>query len=219
MHPNGWDGIMCSIVRSIPFVNEYSNTISQMQQRTPTSQMSIFDIIEDTSTSSPVGFHVNHIHKLEGGEDQTILDTSFRKCYDASERFSQNGLWERMFTASLHGMMERYLRTYIHKWVLKATKCNRLYYQLHRLAHRINATEHSSSVEILPTPTCSDAKGLESAESLKKRNRGERNDLSSYMTLNTNGKNSQLNPLFVAEMMGFPKDWTISPYQNGGENP
>jgi hypothetical protein len=29
------------------------------------------------------------------------------------------------------------------------------------------------------------------------------------------GKTSQLNPLFVAEMMGFPTDWTILPFQSG----
>jgi hypothetical protein len=29
------------------------------------------------------------------------------------------------------------------------------------------------------------------------------------------GTTSQLNPLFVAEMMGFPTDWTILPFQNG----
>ena len=33
------------------------------------------------------------------------------------------------------------------------------------------------------------------------------------------GKPSQLNPLFVAEMMGFPPDWTILPFQNGEKNP
>lgn len=31
-------------------------------------------------------------------------------------------------------------------------------------------------------------------------------------------QNSQLNPLYVAEMMGFPIDWTLSPFQRGGEN-
>ncbi len=30
---------------------------------------------------------------------------------------------------------------------------------------------------------------------------------------------SQLNPLFVAEMMGFPPDWTVLPFQSGGRNP
>ena len=30
---------------------------------------------------------------------------------------------------------------------------------------------------------------------------------------------SQLNPLFVTEMMGFPLDWLVSPFQNGGQKP
>jgi len=34
----------------------------------------------------------------------------------------------------------------------------------------------------------------------------------------TTGSNSQLNTQFVAEMMGFPPDWTILPFQSGGEN-
>jgi hypothetical protein len=29
------------------------------------------------------------------------------------------------------------------------------------------------------------------------------------------GKSSQLNPRFVAEMMGFPPDWTELPFTNG----
>ena len=28
-------------------------------------------------------------------------------------------------------------------------------------------------------------------------------------------QNSQPNPLFVAEMMGFPTDWTLAPFLNG----
>lgn len=37
----------------------------------------------------------------------------------------------------------------------------------------------------------------------------------------TNGKTSQLNPLFVAEMMGFPSMWTALPFlsPSGGQNP
>jgi hypothetical protein len=31
----------------------------------------------------------------------------------------------------------------------------------------------------------------------------------------TTGKTSQLNPQFVAEMMGFPPNWTELPFQNG----
>jgi DNA (cytosine-5)-methyltransferase 1 len=32
------------------------------------------------------------------------------------------------------------------------------------------------------------------------------------------GKSSQLNPLFVEEMMGFPKNWTLSPFRTGEKN-
>lgn len=33
------------------------------------------------------------------------------------------------------------------------------------------------------------------------------------------GATSQLNPRFVAEMMGFPPDWTVLPFQSGEANP
>ena len=33
------------------------------------------------------------------------------------------------------------------------------------------------------------------------------------------GQTSQLNPLFVEEMMGFPSDWLVSPFQSGGQKP
>lgn len=36
---------------------------------------------------------------------------------------------------------------------------------------------------------------------------------------NYHSKDSQLNPRFVAEMMGFPPNWTELPFQNGGKNP
>jgi hypothetical protein len=32
------------------------------------------------------------------------------------------------------------------------------------------------------------------------------------------GGTSQLNPLFVGEMMGFPPDWLVLPFQSGEEN-
>jgi hypothetical protein len=69
---------------------------------------------------------------------------------------------------------------------------------------------------MLPTPKASDFKGSGSKESLDKRNRGQNNDLSSWATLNTDGKNAKLNPQFVAEMMGFPNGWTEKPFENTG---
>jgi hypothetical protein len=61
---------------------------------------------------------------------------------------------------------------------------------------------------ILPTVMARDWKGCES----------RRKDIPSYIedTMGyQSGKTSQLNPLFVAEMMGFPTDWTILPFQSG----
>ena len=51
-----------------------------------------------------------------------------------------------------------------------------------------------------PTPTASD------------KNTGTTKD-------QKDGRNSLLNPRFVAEMMSFPVDWTVLPFLNGGKNP
>jgi hypothetical protein len=60
---------------------------------------------------------------------------------------------------------------------------------------------------MLPTPT---------AEDNPAKNTGKRNqDGLQKRAFQTTGQTSQLNPRFVAEMMGFPSDWTILPFQNG----
>ena len=59
---------------------------------------------------------------------------------------------------------------------------------------------------MLPTPMAQESDkitGKENQDSLTKRARLE------------TGKTSQLNPHFVEEMMGFPKNWTASPFQSG----
>ncbi len=72
--------------------------------------------------------------------------------------------------------------------------------------------------EMIPTPTARDWKGAASPESLEKRGRiPEKNSLPDFFA--RTGKSFQLNPLFVAEMMGFPPDWTVSPFLNEEKNP
>ena len=70
-----------------------------------------------------------------------------------------------------------------------------------------NPLKQMASHGMLPTPLSSDngdkVTGLENQNSLTKMARSE------------TGKTSQLNPLFVEEMMGFPKDWTALPFQSG----
>jgi hypothetical protein len=51
------------------------------------------------------------------------------------------------------------------------------------------------------------------------KNTGKRNqDSLQKRAFQTTGKTSQLNPLFVAEMMGFPPNWTVLPFQSGEMN-
>jgi hypothetical protein len=62
-------------------------------------------------------------------------------------------------------------------------------------------------VQFLPTPTADDNPA---------KNTGKRNqDSLQKRAFQDTGKTSQLNPLFVMEMMGFPPNWTVLPFQNG----
>nr|DAO79868.1 MAG TPA: hypothetical protein [Caudoviricetes sp.] len=51
-------------------------------------------------------------------------------------------------------------------------------------------------------------------QALKNHNRPKAN-LAEQTAHSVGGGTSQLNPLFVMEMMGFPLDWLTSPFQNG----
>ena len=78
-----------------------------------------------------------------------------------------------------------------------------------------NPLKQMASVGMLPTPTtsCQNA-GTEVERTDGVSRRSELNHLMSQEA----GKSSQLSPLFVGEMMGFPKNWTVSPFQSGEEN-
>ena len=71
---------------------------------------------------------------------------------------------------------------------------------------------------MLPTPATRDYKGGKSKEILDKRK--ERGNFIETLPnkFAIHGKTSQLNPRFVAEMMGFPPDWTQLPFQSGETN-
>lgn len=76
---------------------------------------------------------------------------------------------------------------------------------------------------LLPTPTTTDYKGAYTKNSMVSKDGIDRSSLLRNIghmadTNYTGGKDGQLNPLFVAEMMSFPPDWTISPFLNGESN-
>ena len=81
---------------------------------------------------------------------------------------------------------------------------------------------------LLPTPTTRDYKGSVSPQGMTRKNGKNRDDMLSNIPVmvgehcqQTGGKTSQLNPLFVEEMMGFPSMWTTLPFlsPNGEQNP
>ena len=70
---------------------------------------------------------------------------------------------------------------------------------------------HSMTLtRLLCTPTAQASRGNTS----DKRGKGNLTDQIAEMDLTTS-KTSQLNPRFVAEMMGFPPNWTELPFQSG----
>jgi DNA-cytosine methyltransferase len=58
---------------------------------------------------------------------------------------------------------------------------------------------------LLPTPCAAEGSGKVSGNDKEQKS-------VTQIVVQTHGKTSQLNPRFVAEMMGFPTDWTISPF-------
>lgn len=70
---------------------------------------------------------------------------------------------------------------------------------------------------LLPTPTANDAKNVTLPASQGKRNGLPKIAMQSdeYRT----GTGSRLNPLYVAEMMGFPGNWLVSPFLGGAGKP
>jgi hypothetical protein len=77
-----------------------------------------------------------------------------------------------------------------------------------------NPLKQMAAFGMLPTPKCQEERGNAS------KDRGKFNLTDEVARIwQPPGKTSQLSPLFVEEMMGFPKNWTASPFQSGDENP
>jgi hypothetical protein len=84
-----------------------------------------------------------------------------------------------------------------------------------------NKMIYQESIEwngMLPTPAARDYKGGKSKQALEKRR--ERGNLIETLPdkFPLDLKTSQLNPRFVAEMMGFPENWTELPFLNGDKS-
>ena len=249
-----------------------------------TSQKSIFDIIEETSTSSAEASPANPTQAQGNDLEKKMTATSGQRCCDAFGRFPRVGSWARMFSALLIGMGGWSSTRCRLTWRLKASKSNRMFFQLQpstlptegtesglllgtpraqerprserfrrgatptpseyaeqfkgllltptsvmtdeppeKMRERAerngykNGTQYGSLLsqvkysEMLPTPT------TDSATNRKENYKQGGTPLSVAIQpmIEEDGKNSQLNPQFVEEMMGFPENWTASPFQSG----
>lgn len=89
--------------------------------------------------------------------------------------------------------------------------------RLKRQGHQKAVSYLEAFVEynMLPTPATSNYKGASSIEALEARGRlkAKADNLADQFA--QSGISSQLNPRFVAEMMGFPVNWTELPFLNG----
>ena len=154
-------------------------------------------LFEDESTSYREDSPVNRSVLPAKERERTITVTSGRRCLEQLERFNHVGSWAKTFSELLVGMKGWYSSKCVLTWKLKGTKSNRLYFQL---AVSTLPTEEIEFGLLLPTPQARDYKGQ---------------CAKTQCCLPNYFKTSQPNPLFVAEMMGFPPYYTVYPFQNG----
>ena len=210
-----------------------------------TSKNSTRQLTLDELISSQEDSPVNPTHSQESEWARKTNATCGPKCVESFGKFSRVGSWAKTFAALLVGM-EGWSSTRCKlTWKLKGTKSHRLFFQLvpsvlpteetefgllltpttreevmdqEKFKARMEKYDNGTTIPnlatqvvgMLPTPLAAESDkitGKENQDSLTKRAR-----------LQT-GKPSQLSPLFVEEMMGFPKNWTALPFQSGEENP
>lgn len=193
----------------------------------------------DASTSSQGDSPASRSRSLANEEARRMTATSGRKCSEQFVKFVPAGSWARTFPESLVGRTDWYSSRRVLTWKMKATRSGRLYFQLVPSMPRTAGTEcgllptvmtqglkiHGENgslkpmpVSMLPTPTASDARNVSLPASQSVRKSGIVKVVMQSGEYRT-GTGSRLSPLYVAEMMGFPPNWTESPFRHGVGNP
>ena len=185
----------------------------------------------------------------ESGEAQKTTATCGPRCSTLFGLFDPAGSWARTFTESLIGRKGWSSNRCALTWRRQDTRCSRTLFRLAvsalptvgtdagllptptaidagsgRMNKSLspNASERptlamASKMGLLPTPTANDAKNVTLPVSQGIRNGLPKTAMQSdeYRT----GTGSRLNPLYVAEMMGFPVNWLVSPFLGGAGKP
>jgi hypothetical protein len=227
-----------------------------MTQLTLNFQKDLEQTGETMTSLFPVDSHVNPLVPLEKDWEKKMNAIFGPKCSGSSEKSDQSMSWGKMFVDCLVGRTDWFSKRCMLIWKVRATKSNRLYYQLSASVLRTNEIDSTSllptpnardeknggkitdgriqrkleqgytielndlaTMGMLPTPTTRDYKGARTKEKIEERKAlglaTDEGTLPGYFALP--GKTFQLNPPFVAEMMGFPPNWTVLPFLDGEE--
>jgi hypothetical protein len=187
--------------------------------------------------------YANHSQWLENEKERKTNATYGARCFEQYKKLNRNLSSEKMYLVSQILTADWYSSRCALTWKLKGTKFSRLLFHLQVKTHRIEGTgfgllptpqamdsrgggtgqteyaqkqakcklKYALPNGLLPTPTCQDSKQKENSPSQQHKT----NELSIAVA---GGSNSQLNPRFVAEMMGFPPNWTEFPFLSGEQN-
>ena len=156
---------------------------------------------------------------------EKMVQVTGRKCLEQFGKFNRATSWAKTFAALLIGTGEWFSTRCNLTWKLRATKSSRFYFQL---SVSMPHTEGIGYGLLLKTPCAMDGKVSSGKKNPKPGDSGTlaQEIMSGYAptmkklsliptpTASIVGKTSLLNPLFVAEMMGFPPDWLELPFQN-----
>ena len=159
---------------------------------------------------SQEGSHANPTRWQVSERERRTIATCGRRCCALFENAPRATSWAKTFAALLVGMEGWSSRRCALTWKLKGTPFNRLFFQLQASVLPTDVTECG----LLLTPTTRE----EVMDMSKFQQRMEKYDNGTTvpnLATQVLGKGSQLSPLFVEEMMGFPKNWTASPFQSG----
>ena len=163
---------------------------------------------------------------------------SGRRCLELFGRFVPAGSWAKTFSELLIGRRDWFSSRCVLTWKMRATKSNRSYFRLavstlpiagtgcgllptaqtQGLKICVKGKTVFMPMRLLHTPTANDARNVSLPPSQAKRDGGMVKTAMQSDEYRA-GAGFRLNPRFVAEMMGFPVDWTALPFQVGAGNP
>ena len=184
-----------------------------------TSKNSTRQLTLDELILSQEGFPASPTQSQDYKEATKTNATCGRRCCALFENAPRATSWAKTFSALLVGMEGWCSRRCALTWKLKGTPSNRMYFQLRA------STLPTEDIEsgLLPTPRTVDVEGgaVSNVKNdgkgwYRENAKGERWGVK-LRDVAELGTSSQLSPLFAEEMMGFPKNWTASPFQSGDE--